>query len=530
LRKSYKLNSIIKKLNNILTVRSKSSFLSLALFLLVMPLLAVSKPGDLDITFADNGIQVTEISTGRDVATSVALQLDGKIVVAGFSNGEAGMNGMYGFVVIRYNSDGSIDFSFGENGIAFINIGTGNSQASSVLIQPDGKIIVVGSTAVSNGKNIAVVRYTKSGQLDHNFGDKGVITTSIGSGYEYAAGAALQLDEKIVVAAHFYNGKDNDIAVLRYNIDGTLDTTFGASGIIKTSVGLSDDEAQGIIIQPDEKIVVAGSSRNTRNYYDIAAVRYNTDGTLDTTFGINGSVTTAIKYYYQTDTQRIGKLAYKDDHAAGIALQPDGKIIIVGYSYADFAVVRYLPTGKLDETFHGDGISTTSVSPAKDEARDVIIQPDGKIVIIGKSLGSLGVDKTLGSSFMDIAVVRFNSNGILDSTFGMAGHITTLIGLRDDVANAVVIQPDRKLIVTGYSKTSNYNFAVLRYDLGAGDITASSLIYLGIFAIFSICCLLWVKKIPLFFWKLFTYNYNNGIYVMMNKIILSIGSIGSIGK
>ncbi|MFK5893445.1 MAG: delta-60 repeat domain-containing protein [Pseudomonadota bacterium] len=457
---------IIKSPNKTTTIRTKYYFLYMVLFLLVIPLLAVSSPGDLDVTFANNGFQVTEISSGRDVSTSVALQSDGKLIVAGFSNGR---DGIYEFVIIRYNSDGTIDSTFGEGGIAFTKVGVLNSQAFSLLIQPDGKIIAVGSTNThASSKNIAVVRYTKNGQLDHSFGDDGITTTSITNGPDFTSSAALQLDGKIVVAAHFNNGKDNDIAVLRYNNDGSLDTQFGERGVSKSSIGQNDDEANGVVVQPDGKIIVAGSSRNSEGYYDIAAIRFNKDGKLDTTFGIKGSVTTAI-------THRIGKMADRDDHAAGIALQPDGKIIIVGYSYKDFVVVRYLPTGKLDETFHGDGISTTSVSPAKDEARSVVIQPDGKLVVVGKSLGSLGADKTLGSSSMDVAVVRFNSNGTLDSTFGVGGHVTTPIGLNYDVAHSAAIQPDGKLIVAGYSKSSNYNFAVLRYELESWDITPSSI-------------------------------------------------------
>ena len=282
--------------------------------------------------------------------------------------------------------------------------------------------------------------------------------------------AALQLDGKIVVAGHFYNGKDNDIAVLRYNKDGSIDSSFGENGIVKAAIGLSDDEAYGVVVQPDEKIVVASSSRNAENYYDFAAIRFNKDGALDTTFGNNGFVTTAI-------THRIGQMNDRDDKVAAIALQPDGKIIIVGYSYKDFALVRYSSDGKLDETFHGDGIFTSSVSPAKDEARGVVIQPDGKIVVVGKSLGSLGPDKSLGSSSMDVAVIRCNVDGTLDTTFGVDGHVTSPIGQSYDVAHGAALQPNGKLVVAGYTKSSNYNFAVLRYELEDWDTKPSSIAF-----------------------------------------------------
>lgn len=440
----------------------------LLLIISVTPISVWSSPGSLDVSFGDKGKIITEVSVGRDVSTSVALQTDGKIVVAGFSNGGGAH---YKFTVIRYNLDGTIDHDFGEKGIALTKIGILNSQAYSVMVQPDGKIIAVGTTNTKEeSKNIAIVRYTASGQLDTTFGTAGVTTTSINKHANFANSAALQLDGKIVVAGHYYNGKDNDIAVLRYNKDGSIDLSFGTNGIVKSSIGLSDDEAYGVVVQPDEKIVVASSSRNTENYYDFAAARFNKDGSLDTAFGNNGSVTTAI-------THRVGQMNDRDDKVAAIALQPDGKIIIVGYSYKNFALVRYLTDGKLDETFHGDGIFSPSVSPAKDEARGVVIQPDGKIVVVGKSLGSLGPDKALGSSSMDVAVIRCNIDGTLDTSFGVGGLVTTPIGLSYDVAHGAALQPDGKLVVSGYSKSSNYNFAVLRYNLEDWDTKPSSIAF-----------------------------------------------------
>ncbi len=424
--------------------------------------------GDLDVTFGEDGKVVTEISVGRDVGTSVAVQADGKIVVSGFSNNAGDL---YNFATTRYNIDGTLDTDFGENGVVITKIGILNSQAYTVLVQLDGKIIVVGtSNTIETTKDVALVRYLTDGSLDPSFGIGGVVTSNINFSGDNVTSAALQRDGKIVVAANFTNGINNDIEVIRYNNDGSLDIGFGLNGVSKYSIGASDDEAYGIAVQSDGKIVIAASSRNFENYYDIAVSRLNSDGIIDSSFGVDGSTTVTV-------TRRIGRMLDRDDHSAAIALQTDGKILIAGYSYKDFVIIRFTNLGKLDLSFKGNGVLTTSVSPAKDEARGILVQPDGKIVVVGKAVGSLGEDMSLGSSAMDIAVVRINSNGTLDSTFGIGGHVTTPIGTNYDVAHSAALQPDGKLVVAGYSKWANYNFAVLRYNLGDWDLTPSSIIF-----------------------------------------------------
>lgn len=431
----------------------------------ITPNCAWSSAGDLDSSFGKSGKLTTEVSVGRDVGSSVALQSDGKIVVAGWSDGA---EDTYKFAIVRYNTNGTLDRNFGKQGIIITQIGTANSQAFSVMVQPDGKIIAVGTTnSKETDKDIALVRYNTDGSLDATFGMNGIVITSISVGADFVNSAALQQDGKIIVAAHFSNGKDSDVAVVRYNTDGILDAKFGSGGIVTTAIGPGDDEAYGVAVQPNGKIVVVGSSRNTRNVYNFAVVQFNADGTLDTAFGTGGKVTTVV-------SSLIDRLFGGDDEATGIALQPDGKIIVSGHTYKDFTLVRYTVDGRLDDTFHGNGILTIKVSRAKDEAKNVVVQPDGKIVTVGKAIGSLGADKSLGSSGMDVAVVRCNSDGTLDTTFGVGGIVTTAIGESYDVAHSAAIQPDGKLVVAGYSKLASYDFAVLRYDFGTFDTAPSS--------------------------------------------------------
>ena len=168
--------------------------------------------GDLDTTFSGDGILTTAIGAGNDAASSVVLQSDGKIVVAGYSYN--GSN--YDIAVVRYNTDGSLDTSFGTGGKVTTAIGLGEDLALSVVVQSDGKIVVAGYSHNGSNYDIAVVRYTDTGSLDTTFSGDGILTTTIGSRDDYAESVVVQSDGKIVVAGYSYNGSNNDFAVVRY--------------------------------------------------------------------------------------------------------------------------------------------------------------------------------------------------------------------------------------------------------------------------------------------------------------------------
>jgi uncharacterized delta-60 repeat protein len=409
--------------------------------------------GSLDNTFGTNGIVTTPVGTGGDEASSVSIQSDGKIVVAGSSwNGSN-----YDFAVVRYNSDGSLDNTFGTNGIVTTPVGTSADIARSVAIQSDGKIVAAGH--INNGSNddFALVRYNSNGSLDNTFGTNGIVTTLVGTSNDRAYSIAIQSDGKIAAAGYSWNVSDIDFAVVRYNSNGSLDITFGSNGIVTTPVGSSVDIAYSIAIQSDGKIIAAGYSLNIGNN-DFAVVRYNSNGFLDNTFGINGIITTSVY---------VGS---SGDIARSVAIQSDGKIVAAGYaggqSVYDFALVRYNSNGSLDNTFETDGIVTTPVGISESNVNSVAIQSDGKIVAAGYSLD-------LADYFGDFAVARYNADGTLDNTFGQNGTITTPIGLLNEIANSVAIQSDGKIIAAGYSHNlSNYDFALVRYNTnGALDNT-----------------------------------------------------------
>lgn len=340
---------------------------------------------------------------------------------------------------------GSLDRSFNITGKVTTAIGASDDKVSAVAIQSDDKIVVAGFTFNGADDDFAVVRYNTDGSLDTTFNITGKVTTAIGTGDDQAMAVAIQSDDKIVVAGHTFNGADYDFAVVRYNTNGSLDTTFNTTGKVTTAIGASDDKVSAVAIQSDGKIVAAGWIFNGGADFDFAVVRYNPDGSLDTTFDTDGKVTTAI--------------GTGDDQAAAVAIQSDGKIVVAGHAFNganyDFAVVRYNPDGSLDTTFNTNGKVSTAIEASNEAAYAVAIQSNGKIVAAGFS--SNGPDD-------DFAVVRYNTNGGLDTTFNGTGKVTTAIGTSDEDANAAAIQSDGKIVAAGYTLNgSDSDFAVVRY-------------------------------------------------------------------
>lgn len=403
-------------------------------------LLQASSPGDLDPSFNTTGIVTTSVDN-NNIANSIALQPDGKIVSVGLSYGSGFVVHPY-IVVIRYNSDGSLDTTFNSTGIVTTDVGPGYDLGTSATIQPDDKIVI--SAVTNDGDDFTVIRYDSDGKLDTSFNGSGIVTTPIGSDWDQASSVAIQPNGKILAAGVSTDSGLETISyfvVVRYNNDGSLDTTFNNTGIVTTLVG-SSGAGHSLALQPDGKIVVAGASGNGGIFNgDLAMVRYNADGSLDTTFNQTGIVTTAI------ETGSFG-------HGTGMTLQPDGKIILVGssdigtFNYV-FGVVRYNSDGSLDTTFNGTGIVTTPLG-GDSNANGVAVQPNGKIIVVGTGLYS-------GPA--DLALVRYNSDGSLDTTFNGTGIITTDFGTTfNEEGIGVVLQPDGKIIAGG-----SRNYGVARY-------------------------------------------------------------------
>ena len=380
-----------------------------------------------------------------DYGRSVTVQTDGKILVAGTS----GDSSNHDFSIARYNSDGSLDTTFSGDGKVVTDIGSLSDDASnSVTLQTNGKILVAGYSYIGSNYDFTLVRYNSDGTLDTSFSGDGKVTTSFGESFpgftssDWARAVTVQTDGKILVTGYTdINGHGYDFGLVRYNANGTLDTSFDGDGKLTTALTAFDDYGLSIIAQSNGKILVAGISNNGSND-DFALVRYNSDGTLDTSFSGDGKVITTIGASY--------------DDAQSAAIQTDGKILVAGNSYTgknyDFALVRYNSDGTLDTSFSGDGKATTGLGVSHDYGRSVTMQTDGKILVAGESWN--------GKNY-DFALVRYNKNGTLDKSFSNDGKVTTALGNFDDEGFSVTVQTDGKILVAG---SSNYDFLLVRYN------------------------------------------------------------------
>lgn len=335
--------------------------------------------GTLDTSFGTNGLVTTDLSDVYDIARSVTLQADGKILVAGSSDAR--------FAVVRYNTNGTLDTSFGTDGKVTTEIGDSFlcleplARALAIKVQSDDKVIASGLTHHGSTYDFALARYSTTGTLDATFGDDGIVITDFSSTTDEGADMAIQSDGKIIVAGI----SNSNFALARYNSDGSLDTTFGGDGKVTTDFSGATDSAKSVKIQSDGKIVVAGISHNGSNN-DFALARYNSDGSLDTSFGGNGKVTT--------------DFSGENDSGWSVGIQNDGKIVVAGSTYngsdSDFALARYNSDGSLDTTFGGDGKVTTDFNGYDDVGNAMVIYPNGKIVVAGVSYYNFALARYMG--------------------------------------------------------------------------------------------------------------------------------------
>ncbi|MGV3658619.1 MAG: LamG-like jellyroll fold domain-containing protein, partial [Prosthecobacter sp.] len=410
-------------------------------------------PGGLDYTFNGSGKAVTAFGGRNAWVQCVAVQGDGKTIVAGHTSNGIDLD----FALVRYNANGTLDTSFDGDGRVTTAVGAGDDVAYAVAVQNDGKIVVAGSAFNGGGNDVALVRYHTNGSLDTGFNGSGKVMVPVGSANDVGSAVALQSDGKILVAGHAELGGVASFAVLRFHSDGTPDTAFHGTGMRTTTFPLGASTAQAVAVQTDGKIVVAGNAHNGFNG-DFAVARYHADGTPDTSFDGDGMQTTPVGTF---------------DDCRGLALTADGKIVTAGWCFTgttyEFTLIRYTAAGVPDVSFDGDGKLTTLVDSQDSRAHGMAVQSDGKLVVAGFA-------STGGGS--DFAVARYHPNGTLDTGFDGDGKKTFAMGDGDDYAMGVAIHHDGQIMVAGHVfNGSNYDFAVARLSgdmmLGASFASAT---------------------------------------------------------
>ncbi|MGB7209104.1 MAG: hypothetical protein WBD27_10630 [Pyrinomonadaceae bacterium] len=367
---------------------------------------AKAAPGDLDITFGSNGFTTQWFNPSVETAAACLIQPDGKLILVGTIS-EDNTTGATNIEVRRYSQNGggyTLDTSFSGGGIAFFPIGTNSDRAMGAALQADGKILITGDYWNGTNWDVFVMRLQSNGFADQTFGtfgSNGIVKTAVSSTTDTATSIAIQSDGKIVVAGYTANA-GTDSMVLRYNSNGSLDTSFDGDGKAFASFTTSTERFNSVAIQSNGKIVAAGYAYITGTARDFSAARFNTNGSLDTTFSGDGKVTTPIS-------------TASNDEANAVKIQTDGKIVLAGSatSQNSFGLVRYNTNGTLDSTFDTDGKLNTNFTTDLDAARDLVIQSDGKLVAVG--FATDGKRK--------VAAARYNSNGSLDPAYGTNGKV-----------------------------------------------------------------------------------------------------------
>jgi len=429
--------------------------------------------GDLDLSFGVNGIARTDIAGTNDYPSAHKIQPDGKIVVAGYIEVSPSN---FDIFVARFNVDGSRDTSFGTNGIVVTDIlGHAIDRAYDLVIQPnDGKILVVGETNNGSGGNLyldlAVLRYNTNGTLDPTFGNTApgismiapndrVPANSPSGPYGFSGNSiALQSNGQIIVGGTVdYFSIFKDGMIVRLSSNGFLDTSFGTPlmnqpmGYMTVDVRASDFLTKVAVLE-NQKIVAVGSSYSggDSSTFDYLAVRLNSGGSFDGTFNGNGKLLIDFN----------GNIS--NDQAYDLTMQPDGKLLVTGFSQnTDYecSASRINVNGTLDSTFGGgDGLVNFNIGPSRDRCFGVALQPNGRIILSG-------IVRYGAPPVFDYAFLKLNIDGTLDRSFGRGTGIARIsypTGFIGESPNPLIIQKDGKIVSVGKGGTSTLDIMLLR--------------------------------------------------------------------
>jgi uncharacterized delta-60 repeat protein len=372
-----------------------------------------------DPTFGTGGKVIVPLgATINGIFKAIVLQPDGKMVVAGIMEGRP--------VVARFKENGTLDSSFAVNGI-YISPAW-NNGFQDLLLQPDGKIVAVGGFTMTLGNHdFWAVRLTAAGVPDVTFGSSGIAIIDFTGSNDDAYSVALQADGKIVIAGSAVSDR---IGLARLLVDGSIDSSFGTNGLVVSGY----DRAYFVDIAPDGKIVIGGHS-SPAHHFEMIAMRFLADGTVDTSFNHIGIV--------YTQAGNPG-----GNNGAALKVLPDGKVLLAGsgdfgIEGSNFVVVKYNTDGSLDGAFGSGGIADVDFGYGPDAVGGMYIENDGKILIVGSTISV--IDKA------NVAVARFDGSGILDDGFANHGKIVAQLRAYNDYGAAITQQIDGKIVVVGAS-------------------------------------------------------------------------------
>jgi uncharacterized delta-60 repeat protein len=396
----------------------------------------------LDAAFAFDGMRITSFGGEESaIARTVPLSND-KLLAVGSERTE----GQWNFALARYHANGKLDRTFGDRGRVVTDLTGHDDWATSVRVLPDGRIVVAGYSETEDGRDfIALARYRSDGRLDRRFGRDGKVLTDVGQ-FDRARALVWLPEGKLLVAGSTARGDgDSDLLLVRYRPAGALDRTFGKNGMVRRDFGGSWEEANDVLVLPSGRIVVGGASTNANGASRFLLAAYRPDGRLDRGFGREG-----VRRVHLGGWWNVGM---------DLARQADGKLVLGGYRFtfeagADFAVARFHPDGRLDQTFSSDGKTTIDLGSYEDYAYAVAIQPNQRIIVGGYSATGNG---------RDFALVRLSPAGKL------LGKFTSDFARQTDIAFDIVAQADGKVLLAGASQgDSGFQFALARFDFVEG--------------------------------------------------------------
>ncbi len=423
-------------MKNIYQIKKRKSLLPCFLIFLVGGLWA--QVGTIDTTFGNKGVVLTDINAGsQDRIHSLMVQPDGKIVAVGTSYKGRNYNG----ALIRLLEDGSLDPDFGTGGIVTLDF-VSDVFFWAAALDKNQNIIAAG---LGNEGDFITARYLPNGLLDESFGTDGIVLEDFFSGEDYANAVVIQADGTIVVAGAgttTNNPNDSGLALIRLNSDGSLDTTFGDQGKVLTPMGPGWEEIKSLVVQADGKLIAIGNT-DTAGDAKFCLARYHPDGSLDPTFGTNGIVVDSFLSGY--------------NNVQWIDLMPDEKIVLVGRAGQEEGVARYHTDGSPDSTFNGTGKLMIDPAVRCNGLSSGLVTADGKL-LIGGSAGATG-------SFL---LGRINPDGSIDTTFGDNGFLKNRITLNSSNINSMAATPDGNFFAAGYGSGEvvgnfSFNFAVVKY-------------------------------------------------------------------